>query len=106
VQITPRRGFIALVPAPMAAVGKAEFGEFGRPPQVLPVSRRLVEVDKRVSVSGHPVAEAVALLQEAALPNDFSALSGNPGVNFTNILQAAFSYKFFTQLLCTYNLGL
>jgi hypothetical protein len=31
---------------------------------------------------------------------------GQSGVNFTNILKAAFSYKFFVQLLCAYNLGL
>ncbi len=32
---------------------------------------------------------------------------GSPDVNFTNILQAAFSYKsFFAQQLCAYNLGL
>jgi hypothetical protein len=30
-----------------------------------------------------------------------------PGVNFTNILRAAFLYEsFFAQLLCAYNLGL
>jgi hypothetical protein len=30
-----------------------------------------------------------------------------PGVNFTNILRAPFSYEsFFAQLLCAYNLGL
>jgi len=29
-----------------------------------------------------------------------------PGVNFTNILQAAFCMKVFAQLLCAYNLGL
>ena len=73
----------------MSPEGEAEFRELRRPEQVLQVSGRPIEVNEGVSVSGDAVADPVAFLQKSALPYDFSALLGNPGVFFLLVRESS-----------------